>query len=157
MMLEFSRQFFEKMFKYQISWKYFQWEPSCSEAYSRLSQFCERAQELFALTAALVLCCLYVTLLSYSKHNGMYSNRTATCFGQTCGRLQGYKIHRLDTLKVQNEITKASEVIQLCNYNRMSQKFQNYINIGFYGSNVLGGTRRRVQSVIHQPRESVVV
>ena len=41
---------FPKILKYQISWKSFQWKPSCSmrtdrhdEANSRFSQFCERA------------------------------------------------------------------------------------------------------------------
>jgi hypothetical protein len=50
MKLEFSRQF-PKIRTYQISWKFVQWEPSCSmrkdrhdEANSRFSQFCKRAQ-----------------------------------------------------------------------------------------------------------------
>jgi len=51
--LEFSRHIFERILKYQFSWKSVQWEWSCSmrdlqtedrhdEAKSRFSQFCER-------------------------------------------------------------------------------------------------------------------
>ena len=39
----------------------------------------------------------------------------------------------------------------------MSQKFENYTNISFYGSNVFGGTLGRVQLVIHQPKKIVAV
>ena len=55
---EFSRQFFWKIIKYQISRKSVHWEPSCSmctvgwtdrheTAYSRFLQFCEWAWKLF--------------------------------------------------------------------------------------------------------------
>jgi len=54
MKLEFSRHF-RKILKFQISWKSIQWEPRCSMrtdgqtwhdgAYSRFSQFCERAEK----------------------------------------------------------------------------------------------------------------
>jgi len=50
MKLELSRQIFERFFKYQISWKSFQSEPSCSmrtdrhdDANNRFSQFWENA------------------------------------------------------------------------------------------------------------------
>jgi hypothetical protein len=49
MKLEFALQIFEKIFKYQISRKYAQWEQQLfhadrrDEANSRYSQFCERA------------------------------------------------------------------------------------------------------------------
>ena len=41
----------------------------------------------------------------------LYTQRTATCFDQACGRLQGYKLQSLDTLKIQNETVKLSESI----------------------------------------------
>jgi hypothetical protein len=47
MKLDFSRQFFEKILKYQISLKSDQWEffraDRREEANNRFSQFCERA------------------------------------------------------------------------------------------------------------------
>jgi hypothetical protein len=54
MKLEFSRQYFQKVFKFQISWKSVKWEPRCSmrtdgqtdghdEANSRFTQFFESA------------------------------------------------------------------------------------------------------------------
>jgi hypothetical protein len=39
-----------------------------------------------------------------------------TCFGQTCDRLQEDKIQRSETLNVENEISKISEPIKICNY-----------------------------------------
>ena len=48
----FFRQIFRKMFKYKISWKSIQWEPSGSmrtdehdEPYIRFSQFCKKANK----------------------------------------------------------------------------------------------------------------
>jgi len=58
MWLEFFLIDLRKIFKCQLSWKSFQWDPSCSmlmggqtdrydETNSRLSQFCERAQKRY--------------------------------------------------------------------------------------------------------------
>ena len=79
MKLEFSRQNFRKILKYQISWKSVQYEPSCSmgtdrqtdcqtdrhyEADSRFSQFCERASQVL-----LIACGTFMYLSSKINHN----------------------------------------------------------------------------------------
>jgi hypothetical protein len=58
MKLEFSRQIFEKILKYKISWKSVQWEPSCSvwtdgrtdrndEANSRFFRFANEPKKIW--------------------------------------------------------------------------------------------------------------
>ena len=50
---------------------------------------------------------------------GSCAQRSATCFGH----LHGYKIEKLDNLKLSNIFTKLSETIYRCNYK--NQRFKN--------------------------------
>jgi hypothetical protein len=85
MKLEFSRQIFEKILKYQISWKSVQWEPSCSmrtgrhdEGNSHFLQFCDRAlKHKWSLQRHLRTQCL----------NSMFTSRTPTPTPQTVSYL----------------------------------------------------------------------
>ena len=51
----------------------------------------------------------------------LYTQWTATCFGQSCGHLQVCKVEMLDTVKAQNKIMTLSEPVQGCNYNHKNQ------------------------------------
>jgi hypothetical protein len=84
MKLEVFEQIFEKILKYQISWKCVQWKPSFSygrtdrhdEANDCFSQFCERAYKLYKTLQFLLKpwCALHHLCLSQTKKIKLYHN-----------------------------------------------------------------------------------
>ena len=61
--------------------------------------------------------------LKYTKINFIVQ-LSATCFGQTCGYVQGYKMQSLDAFKIENGSIKLPEPVQRYNHSHKNKQFK---------------------------------